>query len=65
MMPGGTGGAVARLFQGISGLLQPLANRSFGSLGAMLNGLAGLGRGFLDGITSFFDWTLILCSHGE
>jgi hypothetical protein len=55
-------GTVAGLFQGVSGFLQPLANRSFGSLCAVLYCLACLGCDLLNGVFSFFAWALILRS---
>ena len=41
MAVGRTGRAVARFFERISRLLQPFANRPFGGLSPMLDGLAG------------------------
>jgi hypothetical protein len=75
-MPGGTGCAVARLFQRVSGFLQLLANGPFGRLCtmfhrlacrlcSMFNRLACLSRGFLNGIASFFYWSLVLRSRCE
>jgi hypothetical protein len=65
MMPVRTGCTVARFFQCIARFLQPLANRPFGCLCAMLNGLARFYRSFLNGFSSFFDRSLILGSHCE
>jgi hypothetical protein len=64
-MPVRAGCAVARFFQRIARFPQPLTNRPFGSLNAMLNRLARLYRGFLNGFASFLYWTLILGSHRE
>jgi hypothetical protein len=63
MMPVRTGCATTRFFQGIARFLQPLTNRPFGGLCAMLNCLARFYRGFLNGLASFFYRTLILGSH--
>ena len=57
------GCAVARFFKRIAGLVKSLPDRAFGSLGAMLNGLARFHRSLFNGFTSFFYWTLILGSH--
>ena len=65
MMPVRAGCAVARFSQRIARFTQPLTDRPFGSLGAMLNRLARLYRGVLNGFASFLYWTLILGSHRE
>ena len=65
MMPARAGCAAARFFQRIARFTQPLTDRPFGSLGAMLNRLARLYRGVLNGFASFLYWTLILGSHRE
>ena len=64
-MPVRAGCAVARFFQRIARFLQPLTNRPFGSLDAMLNRLACFYRAFRDGFASFLHWILILGSHRE
>jgi hypothetical protein len=75
-MMGGTGRAMASLFQRISRLLQAFANCSFGSLCAVFNGLpggcstmldclTGFLRCFLNRLTSFLDRSLIVGSQGE
>jgi hypothetical protein len=65
MVSVGGGVTITRFFQCIARFLQPLTDRPFGGLCAMLNGLARLYRSFLNGLTSFFYWTLILRSQGE
>jgi hypothetical protein len=71
MMMGGTGGAMASLFQRISRLVQAFANCSFGSLCTVFNGLpggcctmldclTGFLRSFLNRLTSFLDRSLIV-----
>jgi hypothetical protein len=65
---------MARFFEGISRVLQSLADRAFGGLGAvlycpagglctMLNSLTCFLRGFLYGLAGFLNWPLILRSH--
>jgi hypothetical protein len=65
MMPVRTSCAVARFFQRIARFPEPLADRPFSGLDAMLNRLARLYRGILNGFASFLYWTLILGSHRE
>jgi hypothetical protein len=75
-MTGRTGFAVTRFFKRISGILYAFANCAFSGLRAMLNGftrgfsavfnrLPRFGGGFLYGLASLFDWTLILGSQNE
>jgi hypothetical protein len=63
MMPVRTGCTITRFLQRIARFLQPLTNRPFGGLCAMLNCLARFYRGFLNGLASFFYRTLIVGSH--
>ena len=65
MMPVRAGCAAARSFQRTARFIQPFTDRPFSSLGAMLNRLARLYRGILNGFASFLHWTLILGSHRE
>jgi hypothetical protein len=65
MMPVRTGCTITRFLQRIARFLQPLTNRPFGGLRAVLNCLARFYRGFLNGLASFFDRTLILGSRCE
>ena len=75
-MTGTTSFAVAGFFEGISRILQAFANGALGGLRpmfdgfacgfcAMLNRLPRFGRGFLHGLASLFDWTLILCAQNQ
>jgi hypothetical protein len=48
------------LLQGIAGVFQAFADRSFGSLSAMLQSPAGRFRTVLDRLTGFSDRILIL-----
>ena len=75
-MTGITSFAVAGFFECISRVLQALADGTFGRLRpvfdgfacgfcTMLNRLPRFGRGFLHGLASLFDWTLILCAQNQ
>ena len=75
-MTGRTSLAVAGFFECISRILQAFANGAFGGLRPMFDGIARgfctmlnrlprFGRGFLNGLASFFDWPLILCAQNE
>ena len=68
--------AVASFFECISRVFQAFANGPFGRLRPMFHGFPGgfctmlnrlpcFFRGFLYGLTSFFDWTLILGAQSE
>ena len=75
-MTGITSFAVAGFFECITRILQAFANGAFGGLRPMLDGfprgfctmlnrLPRFGRGFLHGLASLFDWTLILCAQNQ
>jgi hypothetical protein len=68
--------AVAGFFECISGILQTFANGAFGGLRPMFDGFARgfctmfnrlprFGRGFLYGLASLFDGTLILSAQNQ
>ena len=70
------GCGTAGFFERIACILQPLADRPFGGLCSVLDGLAGRAcsvfnglarfrRRFLNGFASLFDWPLIVCAHRE
>jgi hypothetical protein len=71
-----TSGAMASFLKGISRFLQAFANRPFGSLCTMFNSFPGgrcpmlhcltcFFRSFLNRLTSFLYWTLIVRSQCE
>jgi hypothetical protein len=75
-MTGRTSLAVAGFFECISRILQAFANGAFGGLCPMFDGFAcgfstifnrlpRFSRGFLYGLASLLDWTLILSAQNQ
>ncbi len=75
-MLGRSGAAATRFFDRIPRVLYPFADRSFGGLRTVLQGLAGglramldsltgFRRGFLDSLASLFDWILFIRLGGK